>query len=60
MDDIGVNGKTGFDVYGYIGLVGYQSHGVWLLWIQFVAISPTESQIAYGTKTPKHQSSDNP
>jgi hypothetical protein len=41
MDDIGV----ALDVYGNVGLVRYQSHGVCLQWIHFVAISPTESEI---------------
>jgi hypothetical protein len=36
---------TGLDVYENVGLVYYQSHGVCLQWMHFMAISPKESEI---------------
>jgi hypothetical protein len=37
---------------GTFGLVHYQSHGVHLQWMHFMAISLVEAEIGYGTKTP--------
>jgi hypothetical protein len=45
MGDIEVNGGTGFNVYGNVGLVRNQSHRVCLQWMHFMAISLIESEI---------------
>jgi hypothetical protein len=37
--------EDGLNVYGNVGLVPYQNHGICLQWMHFMVISLTESEI---------------